>query len=44
MCNELAPRFARAEGRARELGWQEGNAGGLEPPEEETPDTGQGPG
>ena len=42
VCNELAPRFARAETRARELGWQEGNAGGLEPPEEEIPDTGQG--
>jgi ribonuclease T len=43
VCNELAPRFARAETRARELGWQEGTAGGLEPPEEEIPDTGQGP-
>jgi len=43
VCNELAPRFALAEARARELGWQEGPAGGLEPPEAEVPDSGQRP-
>jgi ribonuclease T len=35
VCNELAPSFTRAEARAQALGWQEGPAGGLEPPTEE---------
>ena len=38
VCNALAPRFSIAEARARELGWQEGASGGLEPPEEEPRD------